>query len=97
MIWVKHLDELCRVRADLVTASLVLARELTDTGRRTELDDANAEFGFDRAGLERGLDADIAAGRGDTASRVSVGDAQGRAAGATTPAHPARCTNRVMT
>lgn len=63
MIWVKHLDELCRVRADLVTASLVLARELTDTGRRTELEDVIVAFGFDRAELEREFDADIAAGR----------------------------------
>ena len=63
VISMEHLDELHRVRADLVAASLVLARELSDTGIRTELDDAIAEFGFDRTELEGELDADIAAGR----------------------------------
>ena len=63
VISMEHLDELHRVRADLVAASLVLARELSDTGIRTELDDAIAEFGFDRTELESELDADIAAGR----------------------------------
>ena len=46
-----------------LAASLVLARELTDAGNRTDLDDAIAAFGFDRAELEAELDADIAAGR----------------------------------
>jgi len=59
VISVKHFEELHRVRADLTAASLVLARELSDTGNRTELNDAIAAFGFDRAELE----ADIAAGR----------------------------------
>lgn len=63
VISVEHLDELRRVRADLVAASLVLARELSDTGNRTDLDDAIAAFGFDRTELEGELDADIAAGR----------------------------------
>lgn len=63
VISVKHFDELHRVRADLTAASLVLARELSDTGNRTDLDDAIAAFGFDRADLEAELDADIAAGR----------------------------------
>ena len=63
VISMEHLDELHRVRADLVTASLVLARELFDTGIRTELDDAIAAFGFDRTELESEFDADIAAGR----------------------------------
>ncbi len=52
-----------RLRADLIAASLVLARELSDTGTRTDLDDAIAAFGFDRADLEAELDEDIAAGR----------------------------------
>lgn len=63
VISVKHFDELHRVRADLMTASLVLARELSETGNRTDLDDAIAAFGFDRAELEAELEADIAAGR----------------------------------
>ena len=63
VISMEHLDELHLVRADLVTASLVLARELSDTGIRTELDDAIAAFRLDRTELESELDADIAAGR----------------------------------
>ncbi|RNI24732.1 type II toxin-antitoxin system prevent-host-death family antitoxin [Flexivirga caeni] len=63
VISVEHFDELHRVRADLIAASLVLARELSDSGNRTELDDVIASFGFDRAELEAELDADIAAGR----------------------------------
>jgi len=63
VISVKHFDELHRVRAGLLAAALVLARELSDTGTRTGLDDAIASFGFDRAELEAELDADIAAGR----------------------------------
>jgi hypothetical protein len=60
---VEHFDELHRVRADLTAGALVLARELTDAGTRTDLNDAIAAFGFDRAELEAALDADIAAGR----------------------------------
>lgn len=63
VISVDHFEQIHRLRADLTAASLVLARELTDTGSRTDLDDAIAAFGFDRAELEDELDADIAAGR----------------------------------
>ena len=63
VISVEQFDELHRVRTDLTAAALVLARELTDTGNRTDLSDAIAAFGFDRAELEAELDADIAAGR----------------------------------
>lgn len=63
VISVEHFDELHRVRADLNAAALDLARELTDAGNRTDLNDAIAAFGFDRANLEAELDADIAAGR----------------------------------
>lgn len=63
VVSVEHFDELHRVRTDLVAASLVLARELSDSGSRTDLDDAIAAFGFDRSELEAELDADIAAGR----------------------------------
>lgn len=63
VISVDHFDELHRLRADLTAAALVLARELTDTGQRTDLDHAIAGLGFDRAELEAELDADIAAGR----------------------------------
>ncbi|MBT1193548.1 type II toxin-antitoxin system prevent-host-death family antitoxin [Rhodococcoides kroppenstedtii] len=63
VISVQQLDELHRVRADLTAAALVLARELADTGHRTDLDDAIAAFGFDRAELEAELKADVAADR----------------------------------
>jgi prevent-host-death family protein len=63
VISVEHLAELHRVRADLHAAALVLARELTDAGNRTDLNDAIVAFGFDRADLEAELDADLAAGR----------------------------------
>lgn len=63
VISVDHFTELHTMRADLTAAALVLARELTDSGRRTDLDDAISAFGFDRAELEAELDADIAAGR----------------------------------
>ncbi len=63
VISVDHFTELHTMRADLTAAALVLARELTDSGHRTVLDDAIAAFGFDRSQLEAELDADIAAGR----------------------------------
>lgn len=63
VISVEHFEELHRLRTDLTAAALVLARELTDTGNRTDLDDAIAVFGFDRTELEAELEADIAAGR----------------------------------
>lgn len=63
VISVKHLTELNTMRADLTAAALVLARELTDTGNRTDLDDAITAFGFTRAELETELDDDIAADR----------------------------------
>lgn len=63
VISIDHLDRLKRVRSDLTAASLVLARELSDAGHRTELDAAIAAFGMDRAELEAELDADLAAGR----------------------------------
>lgn len=63
VISIDHLDKLRRVRSDLTAASLVLARELSDTGNRTDLDDALAAFGMNRAELEAELDADLAAGR----------------------------------
>ena len=43
--------------SSLNATALVLARELTDDGNRTDLIDASAAFGFDRAELEAELDA----------------------------------------
>jgi prevent-host-death family protein len=63
VVSVDHLDELRRLRSDLAGAALVLARELTDTGHRTNLDDAIAAFGLDRTELEAELADDLAAGR----------------------------------
>lgn len=59
VISVGHFDELNQVRADLHAAALVLARELTDTGSRTDLNDAITAFGFDRAELEAELEAEL--------------------------------------
>ena len=63
VVSVEHFDELRLVRADLNAAALVLARELTDVGHRTDLNDAIEAFGFDRAELEAELAADLAVGR----------------------------------
>lgn len=58
VVSIDHFDELRRLRSDLAGAALVLARELTDTGHRTGLDDAIVAFGLDRAELEADLAAD---------------------------------------
>ncbi len=63
VVSVEHFEQYQRMRSDLSAAALILARELTDTGNRTTLDDAFTQLGFDRAELEAELDADIAAGR----------------------------------
>lgn len=63
VVSIDHLDELRRLRSDLAGAALVLARELTDTGRRTHLDEAIAAFGLDRAELEAELAAEPTADR----------------------------------
>jgi prevent-host-death family protein len=62
VVSVEHFEQLQRTRADVSSAALILARELTDTGNRVSLDDALSAFGVDRAELEAELDADIAAG-----------------------------------
>ena len=53
VISVEHFDELHRVGADLIAASLVLARGLSDTGTRNDLDEAIAAFRV-RPGRPRG-------------------------------------------
>jgi antitoxin (DNA-binding transcriptional repressor) of toxin-antitoxin stability system len=63
VVGMRRLDELSELEADLRSAALVLTRLATDDGRRTDLDDAIAAFGFDRTELEAELDADLAAGR----------------------------------
>lgn len=63
LVSMRRLAELDRLEADLRETALILARAATDTGRRTDLDDAIAAFGYDRAELEAELDADLAAGR----------------------------------
>jgi hypothetical protein len=57
-------ESLSAAETDLRSAALVLTRLVTDDGRRTDLDDVIAAFGFDRAELEAELDADPAIGRG---------------------------------
>ena len=59
-------DEIARLRRDneqLLEAVLVLARLATDSGGRTDLDDAITAFGFDRSVLEAELEAEIRAGQ----------------------------------
>jgi antitoxin (DNA-binding transcriptional repressor) of toxin-antitoxin stability system len=63
VISMDHLADLRHLRDDLTNAALVLARELTDTGRRTDLDEAMAAFGLNRAELAAELAADLKAGR----------------------------------
>ena len=63
IVGMRRLGEISELEADLRSAALVLTRVATDDGRRTDLDDAIAAFGFDRTDLEAELDADIANGR----------------------------------
>lgn len=58
-----ELANLRRERDQLLEAVLVLSRVATDSGGRTDLDDALAAFGLDRHELEAELDAEIAAGK----------------------------------
>ncbi len=48
---VRHLAEIDRAAADLSDLALVLARSVTDTGRRTSADDVLAAFGQTRQSL----------------------------------------------
>lgn len=57
VVSVDRFEQFEQMSADVTAAALVLARELTDTGNRTSLDDAMTTFGFDRAELETELDA----------------------------------------
>lgn len=50
----------------LLETALVMARFATDNGNRTELDDVIETLGFNRAELEAELDAEIAAGDGES-------------------------------
>ena len=59
----RRLEELHHLEEQLRDAALALVRAATDSGVRTSLDAAIAEFGFDRDELEAELDADLAAGR----------------------------------
>jgi len=63
VVSMRHLDQIKRLENDLHDSVLLLARAATDTGARTDLNDAIAAFGFDRAELETEIDADLAAGR----------------------------------
>jgi antitoxin (DNA-binding transcriptional repressor) of toxin-antitoxin stability system len=60
---VRRLGELSALEADLRSAALVLSRAATDTGERTELDDAIVALGFDRAELDAELGAESTADR----------------------------------
>jgi antitoxin (DNA-binding transcriptional repressor) of toxin-antitoxin stability system len=59
----EEISGLRRDRDTLRDAALVMARFATDTGVRTDLDQAMEFFGFTRAELEAEIAADIAAGR----------------------------------
>ncbi len=63
VVGMQRLRELTDLEADLRSAALVLTRLATDDGRRTDLDEVIASFGFNRAELEAELDADLAADR----------------------------------
>lgn len=52
----REIRELRKGQEDLADALLALTRFLTDTGNRTDLDDAIEAFGFTRAELEAELD-----------------------------------------
>ena len=58
-----HLEELERLQQDLRDSVLLLSRLATDSGERTDLDEAISSLGFDRDELEEELKADLAAGR----------------------------------
>ena len=63
VVGMQRLGELAELETDLRSAALALTRLTTDSGRRTDLDDVIAAFGFNRSDLEAELDADLAAGR----------------------------------
>jgi hypothetical protein len=63
VIGMERLAQLQELEHDLRSAALVLSRLATDDGRRRDLDEVIAMFGFDRADLEAELDTDLAAGR----------------------------------
>lgn len=53
VVSMRHLAQIRLLEADLRETALLLARAATDTGHRTELDDALATFRFDRRDLGR--------------------------------------------
>ncbi len=55
----EEMDELRRDRDTLRDAALAMARFATDTGTRTELDDALADFGLSRSELEAELRSEL--------------------------------------
>lgn len=59
----EEIFSLRRDRDTLRDAALVMARFATDSGIRTDLDQAMEVFGFTRAELEAEIAADIGAGR----------------------------------
>ena len=59
----EEISSLRRDRDTLRDATLVMARFATDSGVRTDLDQAMEFFGFTRAELEDEIASDIAAGR----------------------------------
>lgn len=63
VVSMQHLNQIQRLEQDLHDGVLLLARLATDTGARTELDEAITTLGFDRTELEAELEADLAAGR----------------------------------
>lgn len=55
----RELDELRQDRDSLRDAALVMARLATDSGTRTDLDQAMEHFGIDRAELEAEINAGL--------------------------------------
>lgn len=56
----QEIESLRKDRDDLADALLALSRFITDTGKRTELDDVIADLGFDRTELEAELNLEMA-------------------------------------
>ena len=63
VIGMHRFESLLELERDLRSVCLVLARAATDSGARTNVDDAITALGFDRTELEAELNADLEAGR----------------------------------
>ena len=56
---ISNINELEELGQDLRSATIVLARQANDNGKRSTLDEVITEFGFDRESLEAELELEI--------------------------------------